>query len=244
MAASLPKSTSKRDLLDLSLNSSLKTQPTAGAFQLYCLGLTIVIGGQFFSWNEGLKYGFYPMFVATLLMGSAYMCMVMCIAEMTSTLPFSGGTYGFVRVALGSFVGAMVGYSEMILNICYVSSTLLAWGQMWRNILQGDEEGDSRSYEVIFWAVFIVTSIVIHFSPPRYFWSFNVFIAIVSLLTVIMYLLATTQYINYPSYIPAAFSPPKAQEYGMAAVMGALPLTSWWYVGVEMLPLAANESIK
>ena len=53
-------------------------------------GITIVVGGQYFVWNEGLKAGFGGFLVAGLITMVAYTCLCFCIAEMTSVLPFSG----------------------------------------------------------------------------------------------------------------------------------------------------------
>lgn len=59
-------------------------------FMWLYIGITIVIGGQYFSWNEGLEYGFIPYLSSVLLMSAGYMVLIFSLAEMTSTLPFSG----------------------------------------------------------------------------------------------------------------------------------------------------------
>eukprot|EP01038_Epipyxis_sp_PR26KG_P020079 gene20079-28415_t len=61
----------------------------ANTFDLYMLGITIVIGGQLFSWNFGLAQGFWTFFVATMLMGTGYLSLVTSMAEMSSSLPFA-----------------------------------------------------------------------------------------------------------------------------------------------------------
>jgi amino acid permease len=57
---------------------------------IWALGITIVIGGQYSSWNKGLVAGFGSFAVACTLMGTAYICLVLCLAELSSTLPFAG----------------------------------------------------------------------------------------------------------------------------------------------------------
>lgn len=61
------------------------------------LGIAIVIGGQQFSWNAGLEAGFYTTLFTVLFIGSGYYCMCLCLSELTSMLPFSGGAYGFLQ---------------------------------------------------------------------------------------------------------------------------------------------------
>jgi amino acid transporter len=63
----------------------------ASALDLYALGLTIVIGGQYFGWNKGLFAGFGNMVVGMFLMAIAYLCLCLCTSELTSAIPFAGG---------------------------------------------------------------------------------------------------------------------------------------------------------
>lgn len=62
-----------------------------GAFDVWALGITIVIGGQYFSWNFGYAAGFGSCCITFALIGSAYLCLVLSIAEISSGLPFEGG---------------------------------------------------------------------------------------------------------------------------------------------------------
>lgn len=73
--------------------SSLEHQKNATIWDLYILGITIVIGGQMFSWNDGLQAGFWACFLSLLLMALGYSCLVLCLSELTSALPFSGKIY-------------------------------------------------------------------------------------------------------------------------------------------------------
>ena len=61
-------------------------------FQKYkCFkGITIVIGGQFFGWNAGLSAGFGSFLISLLFVGSGFICLICCNAEVWSVLPFSG----------------------------------------------------------------------------------------------------------------------------------------------------------
>ena len=61
---------------------------------LWALGITITIGGQFITWNEGLSAGFGSFLICTCLVGFAYCCMIICVAELSSALPFAGDHYG------------------------------------------------------------------------------------------------------------------------------------------------------
>ena len=57
---------------------------------LWSLGISIVIGGQYIGWNETLRSGFGSTLIATVLIASAYCCLVCCMAEVSSAIPFGG----------------------------------------------------------------------------------------------------------------------------------------------------------
>ena len=73
-------------------NDSLK-RPMYGLkwWDIWALGITVVIGGDYFSWNIGLTAGFGSFVISSILMGFAYICLCLCISELTSALPFAGG---------------------------------------------------------------------------------------------------------------------------------------------------------
>ena len=64
--------------------------PQLNVYDMWALGITIVIGGQYFAWNAALSGGFGSFFVATGLIAIAYLCLSLCIAELSSGLPFAG----------------------------------------------------------------------------------------------------------------------------------------------------------
>jgi hypothetical protein len=92
--------------------SQLSTQ--AGVSHLWGLGIVIVLGGQYFSWNAGLSAGFGSFLIATVLVGVAYIGLCCSLAEMTSCLqvPFAGGSYAFTRAMIGMLSGFMVAVAE------------------------------------------------------------------------------------------------------------------------------------
>ena len=57
---------------------------------MIALGLTTAIGGHYFAWNVGLSIGFGGFAVVLLLVSTAYYCLVLCVAELSSALPFAG----------------------------------------------------------------------------------------------------------------------------------------------------------
>jgi len=57
---------------------------------LWALGISIALGGQYIGWNKSLHAGFGSALIATMLIASAYWCLVLCISEISSAIPFGG----------------------------------------------------------------------------------------------------------------------------------------------------------
>lgn len=62
----------------------------ASTLQVFFLGVALANQGQYSLWNTSLNAGFWSYFVATIWTSVAYICLAMSLAEMTSTMPFSG----------------------------------------------------------------------------------------------------------------------------------------------------------
>ena len=65
-------------------------QYKARTIDIWALGITIVIGGQYFNWNTGLTAGFGSYATGITLIGTAYICLCFCTSELSSALPFAG----------------------------------------------------------------------------------------------------------------------------------------------------------
>eukprot|EP00981_Chlorochromonas_danica_P001951 scaffold403_cov183-Ochromonas_danica.AAC.7 len=84
--------------------------------------LALVSGSQFYGWNNGLSAGTIEYLLAVFVCGSVYLSNILCIAEMTSALPFGGGLYGIVRVTMGpsryhSMAGHITSLCSALLDI-------------------------------------------------------------------------------------------------------------------------------
>lgn len=227
----------------------------AGFWDLYLLGITIVLGGQFFSWNAGLQGGFWEFFTSTVITGSAYICLVLCMAEMTSAMPFSGkltksdfrfpllsslvskgGAYGFARVAIGPFWGYMVALCEILQNIFYVTATVIPLGEMLTLAL-----GTPQHFEPLYWILFFVTSIYINISGQKLFWKTNFILGAVSLILLVIYILGSFGFVNFHSWATTDAGGEQDRIFDSWKWFSHLPLSVWFYIGVEMLPLAARD---
>ena len=93
-----------------------------GTFELWSLGICIVIGGQYFAWNFALAAGFGSCAISVVIIGFSYICLCLCNSEVSSAHPFAGGAYGLARMTLGFYPGFLIGCCEAVEYIIYVAS--------------------------------------------------------------------------------------------------------------------------
>eukprot|EP01038_Epipyxis_sp_PR26KG_P008018 gene8018-10866_t len=231
------------------------TKRTATTFDLYCLGITIVIGGQIFSWNFGLVSGFWTLFTALLVMGSGYLCLSLCMAEMMSSLPFAGGAYGFVRLMMSPFIGGaygfvrlmmspfigyMIGCCESIEYIFYVVASVYPLGQSITYIFNG-----STSYEPLYWFAFFVISLAIQITGGNVFWKFNSAIAVISLVVMVIYVCATVSNCDFEKNVTNNQSIHDSTETTaiIQQFLYCLPFCAWFFVGIESVSLSGDHAV-
>jgi ethanolamine permease len=142
----------------------------------------IIKRGQYFSWNAGLVAGFGSFLICTFLIGTAYICLCFCNAEVTSSLPFAGGAYGMARVSLGLYAGFIIGCVEISEYIVYVTEASIVLGKMISIIADVSED-----YIPVWSLLFLIISCWIQIQGGRVFWRSITFLAIVSIVVLLFF---------------------------------------------------------
>lgn len=204
-----------------------------GKWDIYMLGITIVIGGQYFCWNEGISAGIYSFLIAYFLIASAYITLCSCTAEITGALPFAGGSYGLARCTLGFYPAFMVGCCEALEYIAYVSASTIAFVD-----LIVDVSPSLESLSPLLWALFYASALLIQIKGGRVFWIFNLGIGVISLVIVVVYCFGSVAFVDFSKY---ASDPELEFVDGFNGFMKALPLAAWFFVGVEALSLSSDQ---
>jgi hypothetical protein len=131
----------------------------AGAVRLWGLGVAAVISGDFSGWNLGIaEAGWGGMLVATVVIALMYLLMIFSIAEMSATMPHTGGAYSFARSAMGPWGGYVTGVAE---TIEYVFTTAVV-GDVQQPLRRRDlsdalrgQPGRSGLWMLIFYVIFV-----------------------------------------------------------------------------------------
>ncbi|WP_426997957.1 ethanolamine permease [Pseudarthrobacter sp. N5] len=214
----------------------------AGWVLLAGLGVAYVISGDFAGWNLGLAQGGWGgLLIAFVLMAVMYTCMVFGLAELSSTLPTAGAGYAFARRALGPLGGFATGIAVLIEYA--VAPAAIA------TFIGGYIEALGLFGLTNSWPVYLVTYVIfiwIHIrgvgEALKLMFGITA-VATVALLAAAIGLLPKFDPAKLFDIVPdgspasSAFLP-----MGVSGVLAALVYGIWFFLAVEGVPLAAEET--
>src|SRR5580700_10537967 len=100
-----------------------------GVLHIWALGVVVVITGEYFGWNPGLKAGgAIGMLIASLFVCALYILWVLGLAELSVAMPFAGGPLAYGRRAVGPWLGFVMGWSMFLEALFATIGTALATG--------------------------------------------------------------------------------------------------------------------
>ncbi len=100
-----------------------------GVLHIWALGVGVVITGEYFGWNQGLKEGGpIGMLLASLFVCALYMMWVLALSELSVAMPFAGGPLAYGRRAVGPAFGFIMGWSMFLEALFATIGTALATG--------------------------------------------------------------------------------------------------------------------
>src|SRR5438874_1209021 len=100
-----------------------------GVLHIWALGVGVVITGEYFGWNPGLKEGGpMGMLLASLFVCALYMAWVLCLSELSVAMPFAGGPLAYGRRAVGPGLGFFMGWSMFLESLFATIGTAIATG--------------------------------------------------------------------------------------------------------------------
>ena len=217
----------------------------AGAWSLWALGVAAVISGDFSGWNLGIgEAGWGGMLIATIIIGLMYLLMVWSIAEMSATMPHTGGAYSFGRSAMGPWGGFVTGLAE---TIEYVITTAVVgtFAGLYADAITDDLFGFTMPLWL--WVVaFYVVFVALNSAGAAASFKFAVVIAVISLSVLAFFFVAAIfsgefAWANLWNITPEGDNS-KFLPFGASGVLAALPFAIWFFLGIEELPLAAEET--
>jgi ethanolamine permease len=217
----------------------------AGAFALWGLGVAAVISGDFSGWNLGIaEAGWGGLVVATVVIALMYLFMIFSISEMSATMPHTGGAYSFARSAMGPWGGYVTGVAETI-EYVFTTAVVGVFSSLYADAILSDVF--DISWPLWVWMlIFYVIFVGLNTAGAAVSFRFAIIIAILSLLVLAIFAvtalfsgrLSTDNLFDIaPEAGGSTFLP-----FGVGGVLLALPFAIWFFLGIEELPLAAEET--
>jgi ethanolamine permease len=210
----------------------------AGVWSLWALGVAAVISGDFFGWNFGLAYGFGGLLIATLVVMVMYFGLCFSVAEMSPALPHTGGAYSFGRSAMGPWGGFTTGVAETIEYVITPALIVVGIGGYMGSIIN-DLLGWSIAGPV-WWLIFYAIFVGLNFIGVETTFKFTVFICLLALGILLVFFVGAVPNVDFQQY---AIGDQGWLPQGIEGIFFALPFAIWFFLAIEELPLAAEESL-
>ncbi|MEE2704359.1 MAG: ethanolamine permease, partial [Myxococcota bacterium] len=208
---------------------------------LWALGVGAVISGDFFGWNFGLAAGgFGGLLIATAVITVMYAGLCFSIAEMAPALPHTGGAYSFARSAMGPWGAYLTGLAENMEYILTPAVIVVGIGGYLGAIF-----GTPDAWAPLWWALCYVGFVGLNVAGVETSFRFTIGVTLLALAILVVFWIGALQHFDLDRFAldtePGA-SGSRWLPFGIAGVFGALPFAIWFYLAIEQLPLAAEES--
>ena len=215
-------------------------QGAAGWVLLAGLGVAYVISGDFAGWNNGLAEGGWGgMLIATIVVGAMYLFMVLGLAELSSAISTAGGGYGFARRALGPWGGFLTG-TAILVEYAIAPAAIANFIGAYTETLFGF---GGWPVFLLFYAVFIG----MHIFGVGEALKLMFVITAVAAVALVVFVVASALQFDPANLTDIAVQSDRAGAsaflpFGILGVWAALPYAIWFFLAVEGVPLAAEET--
>ena len=215
----------------------------AGWVLLAGLGVAYVISGDFAGWNFGLAEGGWGgLLIATILMATMYSCMVFALAELSSTISTAGGGYGFARRALGVWGGFLTGTAILIEYVMAPAAIVVFIGGYVESL---DIFGITSGWPV--YLVFYAAFVGIHLLGVGEALKVTFVITAIAVVALLVFVVAMIPEFSSSNLTDIAPDESKAGAsdflpFGWQGIWAAFPFAIWFFLAIEGVPLAAEET--
>jgi ethanolamine permease len=217
----------------------------AGVWSLWALGVAAVISGEFSGWNFGLGAGgFGGLLVATVIIAVMYFGLCYSIAEMSPAQPHTGGAYSFARSAMGPWGGFITGVAESI-EYVVTPAVIVTFIGSYMDQISDDLFGFTLP-QPVWWLIFYAIFLGLNLIGIEVAMRVTVVICVLSLLILAVFSVAAISKLDFSANLTnIAPEPGNSAWFPFGIWKGiflALPFAIWFYLAIEELPLAAEES--
>jgi ethanolamine permease len=222
----------------------------AGVWSLWALGVGAVISGHFSGWNLGIGSGGWGgFFIAALLVATMYLGLIFSLAEMSPALPHTGGAYSFARTAMGPWGGFVTGLAETIEYVITPAVIVFFAGTYLSAIFETPPE-----FQPAWWIAAYVAFTLMNVWGVEASFRLSVTITFLALAVLLVFFASALPGADFSRWalnigggadghmIELTGGGGPLLPFGWSGAFAAMPFAVWLFLGIEELPLAAEES--
>jgi ethanolamine permease len=221
---------------------------TAGFWGLWGIGIAAVISGDFSGWNFGIgAAGWGGLGIASIVIIVMYFGMLFSIGEMSAAMPHTGGAYSFARAAMGPWGGFITGFAETI-EYVFTTAVVVYFSASYADSVTSDLFGLSMPGWV-WWIILYAVFVGLNSWGAEASFRFALAVAIISVGILILFGILALAHgaVDFGKLLDIAPDPNAAGSssflpFGFVGILYALPFAMWFFLGIEELPLAAEEA--
>ncbi|GAA5016987.1 ethanolamine permease [Acinetobacter puyangensis] len=214
-------------------------QGAVGWLLLVGLGVSYVISGDFAGWNFGLAQGGWGgLFIATVVVAIMYLCMSFSMSEMSTMLPTAGGGYSFARVAFGPFGGYLTGTAILIEYAIAPAAIAVFIGAYCESL-----------FGIGGWIIYLICYVVfmgLHLKGAGEALKIMFVITAVACVALLVFIVAMAPHFNSQNLFDIGVTENAGASpflpFGYIGIWAAVPYAIWFFLAVEGVPLAAEET--
>jgi ethanolamine permease len=218
-------------------------------WSLWALGVGAVISGHFSGWNFGIATaGWGGMLIAAVLVTLMYLGLVFSLAEMSPALPHTGGAYSFARSAMGPWGGYITGLAESIEYIMTAAVIVFFIGSYLTGIF-----GTPPQFQPLWWVAAYALFVLLNAFGVELSFRISVIVTVLALAVLVVFWISALAYADFNRWaLNIEFSAGTMRELlsgsgeflpgGLSGAFAAMAFAVWLFLGIEELPLAAEES--
>ncbi|OQR92621.1 Amino Acid-Polyamine-Organocation (APC) Family [Achlya hypogyna] len=208
----------------------------AKAPHLWALGVGAVVSGDFFGWQAGLSAGFWGLAINLIIVSVLYILLSFSIAELSTSIPCGGGPYAFAHRALGPTAAYFAGLAEVLKVIVTCAVVSVGIGSYIIQLFSWSSTDSGPAW----WALFFVLFTVLNVAGIALSFRVQLGATVLSVLILIVFYIGAATQFSYDEWIAA---PDMEFTDGSKGLVSGLSFAMWFYLGIEELPLAVEETI-
>ena len=223
-------------------------QRAAGFWGLWGIGVAAVISGDFSGWNFGIgEAGWGGLAIASLVIVVMYFGMLFSIGEMSAAMPHTGGAYSFSRAAMGPWGGFVTGLAETI-EYVFTTGVIVLFSAGYLNSITDELIGLDLSGGTmwVWWLVLYALFVGLNAAGAEISFKFAIVVSVVSIGILVLFgvLALVNGAIDFSLLNDIEPEPGNSSflPFGWVGVLYAMPFAMWFFLGIEELPLAAEEA--